>query len=57
MYFFFKLKKFTAETILSGKFNFLSAAESKKNQILSSIFLTNFFKMSLSNVNSSKISI
>ena len=53
-FFFFNLEKFTAETILSGKFNFLSAAEAKKNQILSSIFLTIFFKMSLSNVNSSQ---
>ena len=48
------MKKFIAETIFSGKFNFLSAAEAEKNQVLSSIFLTNFFKMSLSNVNSSQ---
>ena len=40
MYFFFsKLEIFTAETILSGKFNLLSAAEAKKkHQILLSVY-------------------
>ena len=46
------MEKFTAETILSGKFNFLSAAEAKKKHQV--YFLTNFIKMSLCNVNSSQ---
>ena len=46
------MEKFTAETILSGKFNFQSAAEAKKKHQV--YILTNFIKMSLSNVNSSQ---